>query len=166
MRRKIRRRANLGHIEFGGCVASHFWLFQISTKLKIGYIMGLNLTKKLDQKNRLLIERYAVVQAGIKAEGRCSISFDFFLTEDEYLDKSWRLRFKRKKKPTVGRMKIIKINRQDWELGRLFENMLLARNDFWMIFCRYSFCVTKGHRYFLSQTFKGGEGFWKRLFEK
>src|SRR5690606_2350805 len=48
---------------------------------KIGYLLGLP-TKKLDQ--IVYYERYAVVNAGIKAED--GLQYLDFLTEDEYLD--------------------------------------------------------------------------------
>ena len=73
------RRERMGHIELVVPVA-HIWYFR-SLPNKIGYLLGLS-TKKLDQ--IIYYERYAVVQAGIKAED--GISYMDFLTEDEYLD--------------------------------------------------------------------------------
>ncbi len=73
------RRERMGHIELVVPVA-HIWYFR-SLPNKIGYLLGLP-TKKLDQ--IIYYERYAVVQAGIKAED--GISELDFLTEDEYLD--------------------------------------------------------------------------------
>ncbi|SIS92465.1 DNA-directed RNA polymerase subunit beta' [Belliella pelovolcani] len=73
------RRERMGHIELVVPVA-HIWYFK-SLPNKIGYLLGLP-TKKLDQ--IVYYERYAVVQAGIKAED--GIQYLDFLTEDEYLD--------------------------------------------------------------------------------
>lgn len=73
------RRERMGHIELVVPVA-HIWYFR-SLPNKIGYLLGLP-TKKLDQ--IIYYERYAVVQAGIKAED--GIEYLDFLTEDEYLD--------------------------------------------------------------------------------
>ena len=73
------RRERMGHIELVVPVA-HIWYFR-SLPNKIGYLLGLS-TKKLDQ--IIYYERYAVVQAGIKAED--GVSYMDFLTEDEYLD--------------------------------------------------------------------------------
>ena len=73
------RRERMGHIELVVPVA-HIWYFR-SLPNKIGYLLGLS-TKKLDQV--IYYERYAVVQAGIKAED--GVSQLDFLTEDEYLD--------------------------------------------------------------------------------
>ncbi|UZD22115.1 DNA-directed RNA polymerase subunit beta' [Algoriphagus halophytocola] len=73
------RRERMGHIELVVPVA-HIWYFK-SLPNKIGYLLGLP-TKKLDQ--IVYYERYAVVQAGIKAED--GVQYLDFLTEDEYLD--------------------------------------------------------------------------------
>ncbi|MEB2781532.1 DNA-directed RNA polymerase subunit beta' [Algoriphagus sp. C2-6-M1] len=73
------RRERMGHIELVVPVA-HIWYFK-SLPNKIGYLLGLP-TKKLDQ--IVYYERYAVVQAGIKAEE--GVQYLDFLTEDEYLD--------------------------------------------------------------------------------
>ena len=73
------RRERMGHIELVVPVA-HIWYFR-SLPNKIGYLLGLS-TKKLDQ--IIYYERYAVVQAGVKAED--GINYMDFLTEDEYLD--------------------------------------------------------------------------------
>ncbi|EOZ99805.1 DNA-directed RNA polymerase beta' subunit [Indibacter alkaliphilus LW1] len=73
------RRERMGHIELVVPVA-HIWYFK-SLPNKIGYLLGLP-TKKLDQ--IVYYERYAVIQAGIKAED--GIQYLDFLTEDEYLD--------------------------------------------------------------------------------
>ncbi|MCH7402395.1 DNA-directed RNA polymerase subunit beta' [Belliella kenyensis] len=73
------RRERMGHIELVVPVA-HIWYFK-SLPNKIGYLLGLP-TKKLDQ--IVYYERYAVVQAGVKAEE--GIQYLDFLTEDEYLD--------------------------------------------------------------------------------
>ena len=73
------RRERMGHIELVVPVA-HIWYFR-SLPNKIGYLLGLS-TKKLDQ--IIYYERYAVVQAGVKAED--GVSYMDFLTEDEYLD--------------------------------------------------------------------------------
>lgn len=73
------RRERMGHIELVVPVA-HIWYFK-SLPNKIGYLLGLP-TKKLDQ--IVYYERYAVVQAGLKAED--GIQYLDFLTEDEYLD--------------------------------------------------------------------------------
>jgi DNA-directed RNA polymerase subunit beta' len=73
------RRERMGHIELVVPVA-HIWYFR-SLPNKIGYLLGLS-TKKLDQ--IIYYERYAVVQAGIKAED--GVNYLDFLTEDEYLD--------------------------------------------------------------------------------
>ena len=73
------RRERMGHIELVVPVA-HIWYFR-SLPNKIGYLLGLP-TKKLDQ--IIYYERYAVVQAGVKAED--GINYLDFLTEDEYLD--------------------------------------------------------------------------------
>jgi len=73
------RRERMGHIELVVPVA-HIWYFR-SLPNKIGYLLGLP-TKKLDQ--IIYYERYAVIQAGIKAED--GINYLDFLTEDEYLD--------------------------------------------------------------------------------
>lgn len=73
------RRERMGHVELVVPVA-HIWYFR-SLPNKIGYLLGLP-TKKLDQ--IIYYERYAVIQAGIKAED--GIEYLDFLTEDEYLD--------------------------------------------------------------------------------
>ncbi len=73
------RRERMGHIELVVPVA-HIWYFK-SLPNKIGYLLGLP-TKKLDQ--IVYYERYAVVNAGLKAED--GIQYLDFLTEDEYLD--------------------------------------------------------------------------------
>src|SRR5690554_2514793 len=73
------RRERMGHIELVVPVA-HIWYFK-SLPNKIGYLLGLP-TKKLDQ--IVYYERYAVVNAGIKAED--GLQYLDFLTEDEYLD--------------------------------------------------------------------------------
>jgi DNA-directed RNA polymerase subunit beta' len=73
------RRERMGHIELVVPVA-HIWYFK-SLPNKIGYLLGLP-TKKLDQ--IVYYERYAVVQAGVKAED--GVQYLDFLTEDEYLD--------------------------------------------------------------------------------
>lgn len=73
------RRERMGHIELVVPVV-HIWYFK-SLPNKIGYLLGLP-TKKLDQ--IVYYERYAVVQAGIKAEE--GVQYLDFLTEDEYLD--------------------------------------------------------------------------------
>jgi DNA-directed RNA polymerase subunit beta' len=73
------RRERMGHIELVVPVA-HIWYFK-SLPNKIGYLLGLP-TKKLDQ--IIYYERYAVIQAGIKAED--GLEKMDFLTEDEYLD--------------------------------------------------------------------------------
>ncbi|WP_113924097.1 DNA-directed RNA polymerase subunit beta' [Cognataquiflexum aquatile] len=73
------RRERMGHIELVVPVA-HIWYFK-SLPNKIGYLLGLP-TKKLDQ--IVYYERYAVVQAGLKAED--GVQYLDFLTEDEYLD--------------------------------------------------------------------------------
>src|SRR5690554_1245276 len=73
------RREKMGHIELVVPVA-HIWYFK-SLPNKIGYLLGLP-TKKLDQ--IVYYERYAVVNAGIKAED--GLQYLDFLTEDEYLD--------------------------------------------------------------------------------
>ncbi|PZX60303.1 DNA-directed RNA polymerase subunit beta' [Algoriphagus ratkowskyi] len=73
------RRERMGHIELVVPVA-HIWYFK-SLPNKIGYLLGLP-TKKLDQ--IVYYERYAVVQAGVKAEE--GVQYLDFLTEDEYLD--------------------------------------------------------------------------------
>ena len=73
------RRERMGHIELVVPVA-HIWYFR-SLPNKIGYLLGLP-TKKLDQ--IIYYERYAVIQAGVKAED--GINELDFLTEDEYLD--------------------------------------------------------------------------------
>ncbi|HSL87492.1 MAG TPA: DNA-directed RNA polymerase subunit beta', partial [Bacteroidales bacterium] len=73
------RRERMGHIELVVPVA-HIWYFK-SLPNKIGYLLGLP-TKKLDQ--IVYYERYAVIQAGIKAED--GVQYLDFLTEDEYLD--------------------------------------------------------------------------------
>lgn len=73
------RRERMGHIELVVPVA-HIWYFR-SLPNKIGYLLGLP-TKKLDQ--IIYYERYAVIQAGVKAED--GINDLDFLTEDEYLD--------------------------------------------------------------------------------
>lgn len=73
------RRERMGHIELVVPVA-HIWYFK-SLPNKIGYLLGLP-TKKLDQ--IVYYERYAVIQAGVKAED--GVQYLDFLTEDEYLD--------------------------------------------------------------------------------
>ncbi len=73
------RRERMGHIQLVIPVA-HIWYFR-SLPNKIGYLLGLP-TKKLDQV--IYYERYAVVQAGVKAKD--GINQLDFLTEDEYLD--------------------------------------------------------------------------------
>lgn len=73
------RRERMGHIQLVIPVA-HIWYFR-SLPNKIGYLLGLP-TKKLDQV--IYYERYAVVQAGVKAKD--GVNQLDFLTEDEYLD--------------------------------------------------------------------------------
>ncbi len=73
------RRERMGHIELVVPVA-HIWYFR-SLPNKIGYLLGMS-SKKLDQ--IIYYERYAVVQAGIKAED--GVNQLDFLTEEEYLD--------------------------------------------------------------------------------
>ncbi|UPT66548.1 MAG: DNA-directed RNA polymerase subunit beta' [Sphingobacteriales bacterium JAD_PAG50586_3] len=73
------RRERMGHIQLTVPVA-HIWFFR-SLPNKIGYLLGLP-TKKLDA--IIYYERYVVIQTG--AAGEHGISFQDFLTEEEYLE--------------------------------------------------------------------------------
>lgn len=73
------RRERMGHIQLTVPVA-HIWFFR-SLPNKIGYLLGLP-TKKLDA--IIYYERYVVIQAGVAGEH--GVSYQDFLTEEEYLD--------------------------------------------------------------------------------
>jgi DNA-directed RNA polymerase subunit beta' len=73
------RRERMGHINLVVPVA-HIWYFK-SLPNKIGYLLGLP-TKKLDM--IIYYERYAVVNAGVKAAD--GINYLDFLSEEEYLN--------------------------------------------------------------------------------
>ncbi len=73
------RRERMGHIQLVVPVV-HIWFFR-SLPNKIGAMLGLQ-TKKLEM--IIYYERYAVIQAGIKAAD--GINYLDFLTEEEYFD--------------------------------------------------------------------------------